>query len=172
MIGRISLFLLLLSSCASYERFRQVTEEYEFPSQVYNATYDKTWLAMISVMKKFDIILRSQESGTIKTRWMDNTKSYNFANVLGSKRNARSAQFQLQINVVKGFRGGREVARVTLHKRQLLEQDVLQGFKEIPSDGIMEKIILYRIERLLKIEDKLDEIQRMREREQLEGFEN
>ena len=163
---------LILGSCASYEKFRQVTEEFELASQVYPATYDQTWQAVISIMKKFDILERNQALGTIKTRWSDNTKSYNFANVFGSTRDVKSARFQLQLSVAKGFQGGREVSKVTLYKRQLVEQDVLQGFKEMFSDGILEKTILYRIGQLLKIEKHLDEIQKQKEKEQLKSFEN
>ena len=167
-----SLATLVLASCASYEQFRRVTEEFDFHYQIYDSSYDKTWLAVISVMKKFEISSRSQESGTIKTRWMDNTKSYNFVHILGLNRNIRAAQFQLQINVAKGFQNGREVARVTLYKRQLLERDVLQGFKEVVSDGILEKIILYRIGRLLEIEKRIDEIQKKKEEEQIKSLES
>ena len=130
---------LILGSCASYEKFRQVTEEFELAFQVYPATYDQTWLAVIFIMKKFEILKRDQVLGIIKTRWSDNTKSYNFANVFGSSRDVKSARFQLQLSVSKGFQGGREVSRVTLYKRQLVEQDILQGFKETFSDGILEK---------------------------------
>ena len=162
----------ILGSCASYEKFRQVTEEFELASQVYSATYAQTWQAVIFIMKKFDILKRDQVLGIIKTRWSDNTKSYNFANVFGSARDVKSARFQLQLNVTKGFQGNREVAKVTLYKRQLVEQDVLQGFKEIPSDGILEKTILYRINQLIKIEKRLDKIQKQKEKEQLESFKN
>ena len=81
---------------------------------------------------------------------------------LAPARDVKSARFQLQLNVTKGFQGNREVAKVTLYKRQLVEQDVLQGFKEIPSDGILEKTILYRINQLIKIEKRLDKIQKQK----------
>jgi hypothetical protein len=69
--------------------------------------------------------------------------------------------------VVKGFRSSREVTKVTIYKRQLVEQDFLQGWKEMTTDGIMEKTLLYRIERLIANDNKLKEIDKAREREQL-----
>ena len=159
--------LIALNSCSSYERFRQITEEFEHPSQIYDSNYDKVWQATLTVMQKFDVA--SIENGVIKTRWSNNTKSYNFINVLGYKRNVRDAEFQLQLQVVKGFRNGREVAKVTLYKRQLVERDILQGPEETLSNGILEKTILYRIGQLLKIEHRLEEIQKKKE-EQLESF--
>jgi hypothetical protein len=161
--------LLTLSGCASYEKFRQVTEELEIPAKVYKADYNQTWQAVISVMRKFDIAQQNQEAGFIKTRWMDNTLEVNFADAFGSSDAVKAAKFKIVVNVVKGYRSSREVTKVTIYKRQLLEQDFLQGWKESPTDGIMEKTLLYRIERLIATDNKLKEIDKAREKEQLEN---
>lgn len=168
-------FLLLitsfavLSGCASYEKFRQVTEELEIPTKVYRADYNQTWQAVIAVMRKYDIATQNQEAGFIKTRWMDNTLEVNFADSFGSSDAVKAAKFKLVVNVVKGYRAAREVTKVTIYKRQLVEQDFLQGWKEESPDGIMEKTLLYRIERLIAIDNKLKEIDRAREKEQLQN---
>jgi hypothetical protein len=72
------------------------------------------------------------------------------------------------VNVVRGFRASREVTKVTIYKRQLMEQDFLQGWKEVIPDGIIEKTLLYRIERIIATDNKLKEIDKAREKEQLE----
>ena len=160
--------LLFFGGCASYEKFRQVTEELEIPSKIFRADYNQTWQAVISVMRKFDIAQQNQEAGFIKTRWMDNTLEVNFADSFGSSDAVKAAKYKLVVNVVKGFRNGREVSKVTIYKRQLVEQDFLQGWKESSTDGIAEKTLLYRIERLISIDNKLREIDKAREKEQLE----
>lgn len=160
-----------LSGCASYEKFRQVTEEMEIPSKVFKADYNQTWQAVIQVMRKFDIAQQNQEAGFIKTRWMDNTLEVNFTDSFGSSDAVKAAKFKLVITVVKGFRASREVTKVTIYKRQLVEQDFLQGWKENPTDGIAEKTLLYRIERLIATDNKLKEIDKAREKEQLENTE-
>ncbi len=161
--------LLILGGCASYEKFRQVTEELEIPSKVYKADYNQTWQAVIQVMRKFDIAQQNQEAGFVKTRWIDNTLEVNFTDSFGSSDAVKAAKFKLVVNVVKGFRSSKEVTKVTLYKRQLVEQDFLQGWKESPTDGILEKTLLYRIERLIAIDNKLKEIDKAREKEQLEN---
>lgn len=161
--------LLTLSSCANYEKFRQITEEFEIPSRIYKADFNQTWQAVIQVMRKFDIAQQNQEAGFIKTRWMDNTLEVNFADSFGSSDSVKAAKYKLIVNVVKGFRASREVTKVTIYKRQLMEQDFLQGWKEVPTDGIIEKTLLYRIERLIAMDNKLKEIDRAREKEQLEN---
>ena len=159
--------MVLFSGCASYEKFRQVTEELEIPSKIYKADFNQTWTAVIAVMRRFDIAQQNQEAGFIKTRWMDNTLEVNFTDAFGSSEAVKAAKFKLVINVVKGYRASREVTKVTIYKRQLIEQDFLQGWKEVSPDGIMEKTLLYRIERLIAIDNKLKEIDKAREAEQL-----
>lgn len=164
-------FFLFFSSCANYEKFRQITEEMEIPSRIYRADYNQTWQAVIQVMRRYDIAQQNQEAGFIKTRWMDNTMEVNFADAFGSSDTVKAAKYKLVINVVKGYRYGREVSKVIIYKRQLVEQDFLQGWKEAPADGIAEKTLLYRISRLIAIDNKLKEIDKAREKEQLQNAE-
>jgi hypothetical protein len=161
--------MLFFGGCASYEKFRQVTEELEIPTKVYKADYNQTWQAVIQVMRKYDIAQQNQEAGFIKTRWMDNTLEVNFTDSFGSSDAVKAAKFKLVVNVVKGFRSSREVTKVTIYKRQLIEQDFLQGWKEESTDGITEKTLLYRIERLIATDNKLKEIDKAREKEQLQN---
>jgi hypothetical protein len=163
------IMMLFFGGCASYEKFRQVTEELEIPTKIFKADYNQAWQAVIQVMRKFDIAQQNQEAGFIKTRWMDNTLEVNFTDSFGSSDSVKAAKFKLVVNVVKGFRASREVSKVTIYKRQLVEQDFLQGWKEVPTDGIMEKTLLYRIERLIATDNKLKEIDNAREREQLQN---
>ena len=111
-----------------------------------------------------------REAGIIKTRWIDNTLEVNFADSFGSKDAVKAARFKLVLNVVKGFRGSREVSKVSIFKRQMVERDFLQGYKVIPSDGILEKTILYRIERLILMEKRLKAIEEKKRREEEESF--
>ncbi len=161
--------MLFFNGCASYEKFRQVTEELEIPSKIFKSDYNQTWQAVISVMRKYDIAQQNQEAGFIKTRWIDNTLELNFADSFGSSDAVKAAKFKIIINVVKGFRSSQEVTKVTIYKRQLIEQDFLQGWKEVTPDGIVEKTLLYRVERLISIDNSLKEIDKAREKEQLEN---
>ncbi len=163
------ILMLFFNGCASYEKFRQVTEELEIPSKIFKSDYNQTWQAVISVMRKYDIAQQNQEAGFIKTRWIDNTLELNFADAFGSSDAVKAAKFKIIINVVKGFRSSQEVTKVTIYKRQLIEQDFLQGWKEVTPDGIVEKTLLYRIERLISIDNSLKEIDKAREKEQLEN---
>lgn len=162
--------IILISSCTSYEHFRRITEEFDIPSQVYKADFTQTWQAVIQVMKKYDIAYQNQESGQIKTRWMDNTLQVNFTDSFGTKDAVKAAELKLIINVAQGFSYGRKVTKVTIFKRQRIENDFLQGWKESPTDGILEKTLLYRVQRIIANDNELRKIDESREKEQLESF--
>lgn len=159
--------LLMLTGvgCSSYEQFKYITEEFEIPNKVFRFDYNQTWLAVLQVMKKYNLELTNQEAGIIKTRWQDNTLEVNFADSFGSSDSVKAARFKLIINVVKGFRSNKEVTKVTVYRRQMIEQDFLQGWKVIPTDGILEKTILYRIDRNLRIAAKLKQIEEQKAKE-------
>jgi hypothetical protein len=171
---KISFCLILISAlfsgCSSYENFKQISEDLDIPSQVYRADYNKVWQEVMKITNKYDREVYNQESGVIKTRWMDNTLELNFADSFGSNDAVKSAQFKLIINVVKGYRGNKEVTKVTVFRRQRVEQDFLQGWKVIRSDGILEKGVLYRLERALDIESKLQKIEDTKSKEAEKNF--
>lgn len=169
-MNKFILSLLLLSGCASYEKFKQITEELEIPSKMYQADFNQTWQAVIQVMKRYDIATQNQQVGRIKTRWMDNTLQVNFNDAFGNSDAVKAAEFKLSVNVAEGFSYGRKVTKVTVYKRQRIEQDFLTGWKEQPTDGIQEKTILYRIERLIDIDNKIREIDKAKEEEILNNF--
>lgn len=158
-------FALCINSCSSYKQFKYVAEEFEIPAKVFKTTFNETWQAVLQHMKRYDLKLQNQEAGIIKTRWIDNTLELNFSDSFGSSDAVKAARFKLIINVVKGFSGAKEVSKVTVYKRQLVEQDFLQGWKEVPTDGILEKTILYRIERNLYIDKSLKQIEERRAKE-------
>lgn len=167
----LSLLLIFgLTSCASYEKFRQITEELEIPSQVYKADYNQAWQAVIQIMKKFDIAQQNQEAGVIKTRWMDNTLQVNFTDSFASSEAVKAAEFQLVINVAEGYSYGQKVTKVTIYKRQRIENDFLQGWREVATDGIQEQTILYRLGKIIENDNYLREIDKAREKEALESF--
>ena len=165
MLYHFLLLMSLLTACNSYHQFHHISQEFEIPSRVFRANYGQTWQAALNVMKKYDLEVINQESGLLKTRWYNNTLEVNFADSFGGSDSVKSAKYKLIVNISKGFQEDREVAKVSLYKRQMVEQDFLQGWKVIPSDGSTEKKILYRIQRVLFIESELQKIQDARIKE-------
>ena len=161
------LIFFCLTGCTSYDHFKNVSRDYELPSQVFKANYEMTWSAIKSIIDTYNYSLEvsNRASGLWKTRWVDNTLEMNFSNSLKRGSGYKAAKFKLIINVVKGYRTEREVTKVFISKRQLVQKDLLQGWKVISSDQILEKTLLYRLKRILLIEKKLEELEKRKSKE-------
>ena len=161
------IIFICLAGCTSYDHFKNVSRDYELPSQVFRANYEMTWSAIKNIIDTYNYSLEvsNRASGLWKTRWIDNTLEMNFSNSLNRGSGYKTAKFKLIINVVKGYRTEREVTKVFISKRQLVQKDLLQGWKVIPSDQIIEKTLLYRLKRILLIEKKLEELEKRKSKE-------
>ncbi|MFG1481404.1 hypothetical protein ACRXCV_04635 [Halobacteriovorax sp. GFR7] len=162
---KIIVLFSLLFGCSSYEQFEQLVEESEIPSKTYKSNFNQTWQAVLEIMQQYDISVKNQEAGVVKTRWINNTSQINFSDAFGSKEMVKAAQFKLVINVIKGYRGKQEVSKVSIYRRQMIEKDFLQGWRLVRSDGILEKTILYRIDRILKREAMIKKIEEQKAKE-------
>lgn len=162
---KLFLPLLILGGCASYEQFRYITEEFELPTRVFKADYNITWQAVKQLLVNAEIDAEDAEAGFIKTRPMDNTLEVNFTDSFGANDRVKAAKVKLVINVVRGYRASSEVTKVTVYKRQFIQPDFLTGFREVPSDGIFEKVFLYRLERIIWREGQLKKIEEVRAKE-------
>ena len=163
----ILLIFLQISGCSSYDHFKNVSRDYELPSQVFKANYEMTWSAIKNIIDTYNYSLEisNRASGLWKTRWVDNTLEMNFSNSRNRGSGYKAAKFKLIINVVKGYRTEREATKVFISKRQLVQKDLLQGWNVIPSDQILEKTLLYRLKRILLIEKKLEQLEKRKSKE-------
>lgn len=166
----LTTLLFSLLGCSSYEQFQELAEEAEIPSQTFKSNYNQTWQAVLEIMQKYDLALKNQEAGVVKTRWIYNTNQLNFNEAFGSQDMVKAARFKVVLNVIKGYRGKKEVAKVSVFKRQMVEKDFLQGWKVVRSDGILEKTILYRIDRILKREQMIKSIEDQKAKEEQLSF--
>ena len=148
----ISLIFITAHSCSSYEQFAKLNKEVEVPNALFNADFNQVWTATVTVMKEYEIETQNQDAGIIKTRWTDNTIEMNFQDAFGSSDRIKSAKFKLAVAVNKGGTEARPQIKVFIIKKQMVEQDIFQGWKETDNDYILEKILLYRIQRVLKID--------------------
>ena len=160
------IFLFILTSCSSYKEFEHLSKEVEIPNKTFRATFVDTWTALKKVVEQYNLNLdvNSQEAGILKTFWNDNTMQVNFSDSFGGKDSVKEAKYKLVINVIKGFRNSREVSKVTIFKRQMVNQDFLQGWKVIPTDRVQEETMLYRIGQVLKIQNYLKRLDEQRQK--------
>ena len=66
--------------------------------------------------------------------------------------------YYLNVHIVKGLIDGREAIKVSIAKNIENTTDFFSEPKKLPSDGLEEKAILYRIGRELQIERALEKV--------------
>jgi hypothetical protein len=159
------IFLMSLFSCSSYKEFQSLREEDVVPAKTLPFDFDQTWQATLQVLQKYDLASQSQELGSIKTRWIDNTLELNFADSFGKSESIKSARFKLVVNVTRADRLTRSLTKVSIYKRQMIEKEFLQGTKPERSDGILEATLLYRVQRVLEIEKELKRLKEIKNKQ-------
>ncbi len=164
------LVLFITVSCSTYREFYSMREEDEIPTVKFKVNFEDTWQAVLQVMQKYDIEAQNPHIGSIKTRWIDNTLELNWADAFSRGDQVKSARFKLILNVSKGHEITHPITKVSIYKRQMVERDFLQAPRPIRSDGILEKTILYRVERVLTMERELQKLQALKEKQLEESF--
>lgn len=167
---KLLILLVLVISCSSYEKFEKVSSGLNMPTQLMMADYRTTWAAVVTVISQFDVEEQNQESGIIKTRWIDNTKNINTSEAMVEGERVSNAKFKLLVNVAKTSRGGKEACVVSIYKRQVMEQDFLQGWSSVENDDVLEKTLLYRIQRVIAIDQNIQVFQKQQESRALQEF--
>lgn len=154
-------------ACASAYRasLGTVPETYH---RIYITDFNTAWQSSLDALKSIRLDLSNRESGFIQTRWTDNTVEKSFSD----RQAFMKSQYRLLINVAKSFYNGRPSVKITLQKEQLIQRDVLEGWKPIETDSVEEKTLLYRIGRLIYIRTKIAQIEEEKNRRAIEqsGF--
>ena len=137
-------------------------EEDEVPTVKFKVGFEDTWQAVMQIMQKYDIEAQNQNLGMIKTRWIDNTLELNWTDAFSRGDQIKSARFKIVVNVSKGHEITHPITKVSIYKRQMVERDFLQAPRPVRSDGILERTILYRVERVLIMVRELKKLQALK----------
>ncbi len=147
--------LLLLTGCVSAyietvggDAAKQVTRSYYTDMPM-------AWQAVIDVMKNSQLDVTNREGGFMLTKWIDNTSEKNFSDSFGNANVYLKAQYRLRISLAPGFLHKKNTVTIGIIKEQLTQEDLLEGFKPLPTDLIAENTLLYRIGRVITIRSKI-----------------
>lgn len=149
LLAILSIFSFALGGCALF-----TPPEENNPNlphvRVYDSSFDEVWRAIQKALVSYPIQMNNIDQGVIETDFVKADQVWR-APVQITKK-AISPRYQLSVKVIKGKIKNRESTRVLLAKKQKLEKDFFSGETALPSDGLEEKVILYRIEREIKLE--------------------
>lgn len=136
------------------------------PTRIFLTDFSTAWTAALeAVAAGKDVIrLQNRETGTIETQWIDNSLSRQFLDVFSDEDFFLRARYKLQVLVREGKKNGQQAVLVRILKNFQKETTFLGGWNDAESDLLEESVYLYRIGRLIAIQQHSDE-KDMNERE-------
>ncbi len=135
-------------------------------SRIFLTDYNTAWGSVLEALKSSPLEVSNRDSGFIRTKWVDNTSDRNLFESFGQGRAFLKAQYRFRVSVGKGFFEGEQSVKVAVQREQLVQSDVLEGWRPVISDSIEENTLLYRIGRIIFIRTKINKMEEeKRERE-------
>ncbi len=123
-------------------------------SKAFASDYDSVWKGILISLSKYPLDRNDQESGEIKTSVLSAGEVFK---TYDQKINPKE-RYQIFINVEKRRLQGRDAVIVHVEKKPFIKGDFMRAEKEIKSDGIEERVLLYRTLREVKIDQKLSKL--------------
>jgi hypothetical protein len=154
-------FLFLVFLLAGCELFPQkksphVADNLNRPfQQEFIASYEAVWrAAQISV--RYPISLNNMDTGQLETDWIRALEGF----IPPDQKKAPSSgmRYKIILTLVRGRKANRPSVRVTLKKLVERQRDFFAEPESIATDGLEEKVILYRMERELIIQEALKKV--------------
>jgi hypothetical protein len=165
----VAALILSFAGCVSAYKQSVGGETEQIFTRIYLTDFNTAWQGVLEAMKHNRLDISNREAGYIQTKWTDNTEDKNMADSVGDAPSYLKAQYRFRVNVAKGFYNGKPSVRVSVQREQLVERDVLEGWKPIETDAIEENTLLYRIGRIIFIRMKLAKLEEQKTQEQIQN---
>ncbi|MGK5089762.1 hypothetical protein WDW86_19600 [Bdellovibrionota bacterium FG-2] len=138
-------------------------------SKIYLTDFNLAWQAILESLKQNAMDVTNRDSGHIQTKWTDNTAEKNLIDSFGSADAYLKAQVRYKVTASKGFYNGKSSVKITIQKEQMIQRDVLEGWKPVQTDSVEEATLLYRIGRILTMKTKLARMEEQKTKHDIES---
>lgn len=145
------LFLPLLSGCSTLPFVKQNKAF----TRIFLSDFATAWTASLEAVSagRTDVVrVNNRETGIIETGWIDNTESRQFLDVFRDEDFFLRMRYKMQVQVREGIKNGQQAVMVRVLKQQQQQTTFMGGFNELESDGVEEGVYLYRIGRLIALQ--------------------
>ena len=146
----ISIFLLSLLGCATTYPKQNINEPI---SKIFYNDYEKVWRAVMLTIENYPIESEDHETGIIKTGFIRGDKIWNlpFSTSISNK----DLLYTIQIHLLRGKAKKEHAVQVQVSKKNFIQKGFIEDPVGIPSNGLQEKNILYRILREIQIDQNI-----------------
>lgn len=153
-------FVFLFSGCSGEPIFHAPGPELDhIYSRIYLTDYNTAWTSALEALRRFEKTVQNRQGGVLNTTWIDNTAEKNFIDSFGGDATYLSARYRLKVSLAPGNYNGKPSVKVSILKDQMIQRDMLEGWKQVSSDSIEENTFLYRIGRIIFMKVKLKKLE-------------
>ena len=128
-------------------------------ARIFLTDYNIAWQATLDALKRFEKTVQNRQGGVLQTAWVDNTAEKNFSDSFGGDATYLNARYRFKVSIAPGNYNGKPSVKISILKDQLIQRDLLEGWKQVPSDALEENSFLYRIGRIIFIKQKLKQLE-------------
>lgn len=149
-----SIFIFGFAACTSVSKAPTKPKNPKdlFYQQVFFAEYDVVWRAA-QLAVNYPISINNMESGVLETDYIRAVEG--FLPPYQEQESSNGLRYKITLTLTKGKVDGKTAVRVTIIKTLEKKRDFFSDPEAVPSDGIEERTIFYRIGRELQIDEGL-----------------
>jgi len=144
--------LVFIVGCASQQKSEL------FYTRMFEGTYDDVWLAALKAVNDYPLKISNKDTGKIVSELVNGPYNDLFLTPPESIDLPEKYRYSLKFTFAKlqtEEENSRPLVRVRLEKTLEQFHDFYTGWLSFPSDGLEERLLLYRIEHILKMENQL-----------------
>ena len=157
LVSLLSLLSLLMGGCALLSPPSQ--SSFQGPREtVFYAKFDHVWRAVGLTLQKYPLQSSDVDKGLLETGPIKGNEAW--VSPHEEKKERGGLSYRLRVQVTEGHIKGYLATKVSIDKEITLKRDFFSGEETIPSDGLEELALLYRIGRELQIDKALEKIQK------------
>jgi hypothetical protein len=156
--GLFATVFLLLTSCALFIERKGPETSFLPRDQVYKASYEEVWRASNLVLQPYPLRVSNMDQGTLETDVIHGFKVWMPPYKPDSATAGQS--YKLTLKILRGNFSGGPAIKVSVLKEASTQHDFFSDPKNMPTDGMEEKAILYRISREIQVERALTKAQK------------
>jgi hypothetical protein len=120
--------------------------------KVFYATYDQVWRAA-QLSLKYPMAINNMDNGILETEYINAIEGFQPPDQTTVP--SSGIRYKISLTIAKGKTEGKEAIRVTVNKYLERKKDFFSEPETLESDGLEERVLLYRIDRELAIDEGL-----------------
>jgi len=155
-IASLTASLWFATGCALFEEKAGPKPVLGPQEKVFYAEFDDVWRATQLALQSptsYPLRVNNMDTGILETEMIKGSQTWTAPNA--TQPPSGGLAYRLVVRVIKGNVGNRHAHKVIVLKDGQMQRDFFSDPEPTPSDGLEEKVILYRIDRELQIDRAL-----------------